>query len=90
VTETFKVRHPYAATGRVGGRYIDPPHRTTIQIVDRAMFKDGSSTLARVEWTPKCDKALDACGGRCCLPRWHVVPCECGGDEPGEPGTCQD
>lgn len=28
------------------------------------------------------------CGGPCLLPTGHAGPCECGGDEPGRPGTC--
>lgn len=34
-----------------------------------------------------CPGVLE-CGGGCCLTFGHVVPCECPGDEPGEPGTC--
>lgn len=40
-----------------------------------------------IEWPDLCGKTL-ACGGACVLPAIHQVPCECCGDDPGEPGTC--
>jgi len=43
--------------------------------------------LCKVKWVPRCLKPL-ACGGKCVLRDGHEVPCECAGDNPGEPGTC--
>lgn len=34
-----------------------------------------------------CAKDLE-CGGWCCLAPNHGGGCECGGDTPGEPGSC--
>lgn len=34
-----------------------------------------------------CAKDLE-CGGWCCLNHGHRGGCECGGDTPGQPGSC--
>lgn len=50
-------------------------------------WDDGSSLVAWIVWTSSCDNEL-ACGGRCVLMHHHFGACECGGDDPGEPGSC--
>jgi hypothetical protein len=55
-----------------------------IRTVKPRMFEGAYSALG---WHVKCTAAL-ACGGVCCLAPGHVGGCECGGDTPGEPGSC--
>lgn len=43
--------------------------------------------MCSIEWVQECGKELP-CGGPCVLPPGHLVPCECGGDQDGKPGTC--
>lgn len=50
-------------------------------------FSDGSAIEALIDWKKSCSLRLD-CGGSCVLAAGHLCPCECGGDEPGQPGTC--
>jgi hypothetical protein len=58
-----------------------------VEVRDVAQYGDGSSTVAKVRWSAVCGERLD-CGSVCVLAWWHVGPCECGGDRPGQPGTC--
>lgn len=47
-----------------------------------------TSLVIRVTWgSDTCNTTLD-CGGSCILAANHSGPCECAGDQPGEPGTC--
>ncbi len=62
---------------------VRPTHTITEKPWD-----DGSSIVAHVEWHPVHGGEQLECGGYCCLAPNHVGPCECGGDEPGCPGSC--
>jgi hypothetical protein len=42
---------------------------------------------AAVPEAEQCGKPLE-CGSTCCLRSAHLGECECGGDEPGKPGSC--
>lgn len=44
-------------------------------------------TREQVPDDEQCRETLE-CGGHCVLRRGHDGPCECAGDDPGEPGTC--
>lgn len=56
-----------------------------IRAVKPTMFDGATCALDRP--ATMCRKLLE-CGAGCCLTPGHVVPCECAGDEPGEPGSC--
>ena len=45
------------------------------------------ASFERIDWLPRCGAPL-LCGGSCVLALGHVCPCECVGDDPGDPDTC--
>lgn len=67
---------------------IKYPPGTTERLTRR--MSRGAAVLpdfSRIEWIPGCSREL-RCGGGCVLATGHLGPCECGGDEPGCPGSC--
>lgn len=48
----------------------------------------GGRIITELKWTLPCGKRLEECGGTCVLAAGHETPCECCGDDVGEPGTC--